>query len=229
MSDFLKRNEKGSELGWSPSDAAGFAPWLEDFSWQPLKRFRQWRKFPVLKPYISRKWHAAELHSTYSALQSQIFEQRIYEHELAGSAVSGYFIYELRGTRSFAKELSLWLQGYEEYHDQDVEKFLSMADRLNKRATGYALPSSIRIKILDRNSKSQNQSEGDIPTGTAGHGYSFSNYNAASARETWARQYLLKIRAPDRTKLLAERRSQLESAGKVYTGFDPETWGLKIP
>ncbi|WP_157738787.1 hypothetical protein [Labrenzia sp. VG12] len=227
MSDLSKRHEKERDLGWSPKTAAGFAPWLQDPTWWPLKRFRQWRRYPVPEPYTPRKQDVGETGSTYGDLQSQICEQRLYEHSAAGGAVSGFIIYELRGTERFAKELSLWLQGDEKNHDRDVERFLSMADRLSKRATGYVLPDPTRNRVLDRNSRSQEWSGGDIHIGTAGHGYRFANYNAASSRETWARQYLLKIIAPDRTRVLVERRAQSANSGRVYAGSDPEAWGLK--
>ena len=215
------------KLGWNPKDAARFAPWLELFSNQPLKRFQQWRKYPAPKSYTPRKWHASELHSTHSHLQHQIYEQVFYEHKRAGGAVSGYFTYSIKGTKSWVKELSLWLQGNEKDHDQDVEKFIYMANCLNISATGSSLPSSIRQLIADKNSKTQDWSYKDVYVDDSGHGYNFSNYNAASARETWARQYLLRINSPDRTKALIERKIEFEKAGKVYASFDPEAWGVK--
>ena len=194
---------------------------------KPIKRILPWRSSPKPIPYALRKWHPSELNSKYNKLQNQIYEQVVRENNKSGHAVSGYFTYKITGTKNRIKELSLSLQGIEENHDKDVKKFIAMSNRLSISATGFALTNEVKQLILDEKSKSQNKIHGYYFIDDLGHGYNFCNYNAASARETWARQYLLRIDAPDRTLMRVKRLTEFEELGKVYSGaFHPSEWGL---
>lgn len=221
------QTQKDFKLGWNSKETEHFTPWLEVSTYQYLKNLLMKKKIPTPKPYALRKWHVSELSIKYSHQQQQIYLQIIQQHEQAGGAVSGYFTYAIEGTKDWAKELTLWLQGNEQNHDQDVEKFISMADKLNIKAAGYPIPYAVKQIIMDKNSKTQDGSNREIYVDDLGYGYEFSNFNAASARETWARQYCFKIKSPDRTAAIIARKSRYEKIHKVYSSsFHPSEWGL---
>ena len=204
--------------GWDPKEAAGFVPWETPYyHFLPERRIR-WNKSPTPSQYAPRISHSS---TSEKELSAQIYQTALYENIEAGSACSGYFIYSFAGTRNRVKQLSLRMEGKEEDHNLDAVKFSRMSDQLSINSTGSKAPAMIRSRMLSKDSKTQDPSYRDLHIGSLGIGFVFSNFNAASARETWARQYIFTIFAPDRAAALA--------AKEPYNRMAPDkaSWGIE--
>ena len=204
--------------GWSPKEVTDLVPWPTASYHFPPEQPYQWIRLPKPSVYTPINLRSSSFNGEP---KSKIFETVLYEDKKAIAACSGFLTFRSMGTELRVKQLSLWMQGQERDHDHDTRKFRKVCVQLTKNSTMSAMPVQVHDSILLRDTKTQDSTYNNLEIGASGHGFNFTNFNAASPRETWARQYVFEIFSPDRASLLAAKEPQRRKI------FDLASWEIE--